>query len=106
MGKRRRDRSKVSKETIGRLRERFQGLCEACGKTKVTQAHHIQYRSRGGDSSLDNIANLCQNCHCAVHAGKPGLERFRRHSWEEADPRIATWEEPVIFGRWKKNGQD
>ena len=101
MGKRRRDRSKVSKETLDLLRERSRSFCEACGGAKATQAHHIQYRSRGGDSSLDNIANLCQNCHRATHDGKPGFERFRRHSWEEANPKAAVWEETVIFGRWK-----
>ena len=42
--------------------------CQLCGSQRNLEAHHIRYRSRGGDDSETNLITLCRDCHVAVHA--------------------------------------
>ena len=103
MGKARRQRGVILVETLYALRERSRGQCEACGKERAMHAHHVQYRSRGGDSSLKNLAHLCAGCHNRVHNGDPKFAKFRRNSWEKAPTQQSTpaWQNAIIFGRVK-----
>ena len=100
MGKKRKERGTISASVRAALSERSGGLCESCGR-RANHAHHIQYRSRGGTSALENLANLCLSCHSGVHNGDPLLARFRRHSWE-AKPLTKVWKETLVFGRVPK----
>lgn len=40
-----------------------------CGRTRFLHAHHVTYRSRGGETSLDNLVLLCGEHHRALHDG-------------------------------------
>jgi hypothetical protein len=61
--------------TAGVLRDlklRSRGVCEGCGVSQATQAHHRQYRSRGGSDLLSNALHLCGSgnhtgCHGIAH---------------------------------------
>lgn len=57
------------------LKKRSRGICEGCGGAKATQAHHRQYRSRGGPDTLSNALHLCGSgnhtgCHGIAHTAK------------------------------------
>jgi 5-methylcytosine-specific restriction enzyme A len=58
----------------GELRERYADRCQLCGWSATVQysqptceSHHMQWISRGGADSLDNIVLLCPNHHRVVH---------------------------------------
>lgn len=62
--------------------KRDKGKCRICGKpanlggTGVLEQghrHHVQYRSKGGMDTTDNLVLLCPKCHAAIHAGKVRL---------------------------------
>ena len=46
--------------------ERDKGLCVLCG-AMATEVHHIEFRSHGGLSNLNNLACLCRDCHTKAH---------------------------------------
>lgn len=46
-----------------------QGKCMNCHQTEFLGAHHIIFRSEGGDDNMDNLITLCQNCHRFAHDG-------------------------------------
>jgi HNH endonuclease len=42
--------------------------CEVCEERAGTDAHHVTFRSRGGDDTPDNLVwLLCRFCHDDVH---------------------------------------
>jgi 5-methylcytosine-specific restriction endonuclease McrA len=47
--------------------------CRSCGYRNHLAAHHIQFRSQGGDDVSGNLITLCSTfgspCHEAVHRG-------------------------------------
>jgi len=47
------------------------GSCAVCGRGRQAdlQAHHVLYRSRGGDDVVANLVALCLEDHAAVHDG-------------------------------------
>jgi hypothetical protein len=60
--------------TLAALKKRSRGICEACGLAEATEAHHRQYRSRGGPDTLSNALHLCgwgnhTGCHGKAHTG-------------------------------------
>jgi hypothetical protein len=64
-------------KVIRALKNRSRGLCEGCGLAPATEAHHRQYRSRGGTETLDNALHLCgwgnhTGCHGIAHSGRQG----------------------------------
>jgi hypothetical protein len=59
-----------------RLRDdgcRFPG----CTRTRFVDAHHIEHWSTGGETSLDNLVQLCREHHRLVHEGGFSCERAR-----------------------------
>ena len=54
--------------------------CKLCGSTYWLEAHHIIYKSRGGERTnpLNGIM-LCKTCHMDVHAGKIKFSQFDLH---------------------------
>ena len=50
--------------------------CRNCGSSDNVSAHHIIFRSQGGDDSLTNLITLCFNCHRKVHDGEFIGEKF------------------------------
>ena len=57
-----------------RLRDdgcRFPG----CTRKQFVDAHHVEHWSEGGETSLDNLVQLCRQHHRLVHEGGFGCER-------------------------------
>jgi len=55
--------------------ERQNGKCAKCGQWvehyEGLQTHHKKYRGNGGDNSLDNLQDLCTECHEKHHIEFP-----------------------------------
>jgi hypothetical protein len=69
--------SGFSPAVLRALKIRSGGICEGCGEHAATEAHHIQYRSRGGSETLENALHLCgwgnhTGCHGVAHSGRAG----------------------------------
>jgi hypothetical protein len=69
--------SGFSPATIRALKKRSKGLCEGCGLSEATEAHHCQFRSRLGPDTLGNALHLCGSgnhtgCHGIAHSGYRG----------------------------------
>lgn len=67
------------------LKARDGGCCfPGCNVTHRVEGHHVKHWSRGGETSLSNVALLCSHHHHLVHEGGFGMEthegdlRFRR----------------------------
>ncbi|UOE94400.1 HNH endonuclease [Alkalihalobacillus sp. LMS39] len=53
-----------------------QGICQLCDKeapfkdkygVPFLEVHHINYLSKGGSDTIDNVVALCPNCHRKIH---------------------------------------
>ena len=49
--------------------ERMGDPCDWCEQRPGTDAHHVVFRSQGGDDHADNLAWLCRTCHDREHFG-------------------------------------
>lgn len=58
---------KEYKDLIVSIFKRDSWKCRFCKVKTNLHAHHIKYRSQGGDDSIDNLITLCENCHKAIH---------------------------------------
>lgn len=67
-----RRQAKADRAVYAAVTARDLGCCRACGvlETPMRPAHrhHIRYRSRGGETSTENVCLLCAACHSAIHA--------------------------------------
>lgn len=45
--------------------------CQNCGTSENLQVHHVQWRSRLGNDSLENLITLCASCHETLHRNLP-----------------------------------
>ncbi|MDT7831786.1 HNH endonuclease [Flavobacteriaceae bacterium S356] len=70
---------------------RAKGYCQLCDKqapfnrkgkngAPFLEVHHIQYLSKGGTDTIDNVAALCPNCHRKMHAleDKKDVRKLKR----------------------------
>jgi len=46
-----------------------------CDRDRFVDAHHIEHWARGGETSLDNLVQLCRHHHRLVHEGGFSVER-------------------------------
>jgi len=58
-----------------------------CTHTQFIDGHHIQHRADGGETSLDNLVQLCRRHHRLVHEGGFGCERSSNGTLVFKDPR-------------------
>ena len=65
-----------SPEIASYAKRRAAGVCQLCQKTApfkdkygepYLEAHHVNWLSRGGEDSIDNVVALCPNCHRKMH---------------------------------------
>lgn len=42
--------------------------CRVCHSRRDVEAHHIRFRSRGGEHTTANVACVCAICHADIHA--------------------------------------
>lgn len=68
-------RSKGNCEAVGPRFLPLDGSMDATAKALIegctghgVHVHHRKYRSRGGTNSLENLINICLNCHDWIHA--------------------------------------
>lgn len=50
--------------------------CEVCERRAGAHAHHITFRSQGGDDASYNLLWCCPACHDDIHAGRVDRYRF------------------------------
>jgi 5-methylcytosine-specific restriction endonuclease McrA len=62
--------------------------CRSCGTPEKVDVHHIRFRSRGGEGSMENCASLCRVCHAEIHAYRLYAEGETRHSEPNANKRL------------------
>lgn len=48
-------------------------VCERCGRSAATVAHHVVRKRDGGSDDPINLKALCQLCHAQVHAAAKEL---------------------------------
>lgn len=58
------------------VRLRAEGICELCESkapfcdkygNPFLETHHVEYLSKGGKDSIENVVALCPNCHRRIH---------------------------------------
>lgn len=60
------------------LRSRDGGCCfPGCARERFVDAHHIRHWACGGETSLDNLVQLCRHHHRLVHEGGFSVARER-----------------------------
>jgi len=42
--------------------------CVTCNQISNLEVHHKQYKSNGGDDSIDNLITVCNLCHYKLHS--------------------------------------
>ena len=47
--------------------ERDAWRCQMCGRMQRLQVHHLEFRSRCGSDSEENLITLCAECHAQMH---------------------------------------
>jgi hypothetical protein len=93
------------------LRDR-DGGCRfpGCGRDRWVDAHHIQHWAQGGQTSLDNLVQLCRHHHRLVHEGGFSVERQgERLEFREPGGRLIPDHPPRAAGRPRQlsvSGQD
>lgn len=50
-----------------RVLQRDNYKCRHCKCRKTLQAHHIIFRSHGGDDADWNLITICSHCHSGIH---------------------------------------
>lgn len=68
-------RNKCDQKAKEKAMEREEGICEVCGDTYGTTAHHYFYRSSCGHLRfyLPNLVILCRKCHFLLHFKDPKI---------------------------------
>jgi len=62
------------------IKARDAGRCKICGSRLGLMAHHIIFRSQGGDTAAQNLVLLCFRCHSMVHEGLLRVEGQAPHA--------------------------
>lgn len=69
------------------LRERDRGCrFPGCTHDRFVDAHHIAHWADGGETSIDNLVNLCRRHHRLIHEGGFSVGRDREGELEFHDP--------------------
>ena len=111
----RQDKLKAKREASAQMRAlraavwgRDGGKCRACSTLvqlrsddpfKLMHAHHIRFRSAGGEDTLDNLVSVCGNCHDLIHRhlivilGNPN-ETVTFTEFEKSGEAKREWESP------------
>jgi hypothetical protein len=66
-----------NRQLVQELQEKYSGRCQVTGHDSpllygvpTAEAHHIVYRSRGGEDILENMVLLSPNLHRAIHSAE------------------------------------
>jgi HNH endonuclease len=85
------------------VRLRAGGCCEYCRSQDAFSpqsfsAEHVAPRSRGGDTSLENLAWSCQGCNAHKYAKTDGWDAATGRKAALFHPRIHRWREHFVWG--------
>ncbi len=61
-----------------------------CCNTRYLDAHHIQHWADGGETSLDNLMNMCRHHHRQLHQGVFNIHVEKASAYEEAHMMFST----------------
>lgn len=76
------------------LRSRDRGCrFPGCTNTRYADGHHIEHWADGGETSLDNLIELCRHHHHLVHEGGFGCEKLANGEIRFSDPQQRTLEQ-------------
>ena len=109
--KRKADEAKAIKECYAAVDQRDGRQCRVCqarvggvGLLDATHHHHLQYRSKGGEHSTDNVITLCVRCHTALHAGEIALSGDANARAAESGRLCGVKLERAVDGAWRVEG--
>lgn len=75
-----------NRQLVEQLHTLYHGRCQLCGfdpptlySVEASEAHHIVYRSRGGDDAFENLVLLCPNHHTVIHKSDATFDYGRLH---------------------------
>jgi 5-methylcytosine-specific restriction protein A len=93
-----------NRQLASELNRIYSGRCQVTGHDSpvvygvpTAEAHHIDYRSRGGEDSLENLVLVCPNVHRAIHAGDAKFD-YGKLSFLFGNGRV----EPLVINRHLK----
>jgi len=73
---------KTKQKIVGEVLARDQFTCQKCGTgSNLDIPHHIVYKSRYGNDSVDNQITLCRSCHAYVHKWNEKITRNEYNDW-------------------------
>jgi len=61
-----------------------------CCNTRYLDAHHIQHWADGGETSLENLVNMCRHHHRQLHQGLFNIHVEKANAYEEAHMMFST----------------
>lgn len=68
---------KVKRVIDKKLIEDKKHNCEYCGKRNCwTNKHHVKSRGASGNDTIENLIELCGDCHVKAHSGKIGKKEL------------------------------
>lgn len=73
------------------IKEALPNTCNCCGKECKLEYHHIVAYREGGMMNLDNIVQLCHDCHMDLH------RQIRKKEKKEAEERYKWFVEHVLM---------
>ena len=87
-----------------------------CTNTRFVDGHHIKHWAEGGDTSLENLVQLCRHHHRLVHEGGFGCRRLPGGAFEfiapdervldESPPRIGMFHEQDPYAWFEREMRD
>ncbi len=93
-----------NRQLSSELNRIYSGRCQVTGHDSpviygvpTAEAHHIVYRSRGGEDSLENLVLVCPNVHRAIHAADARFD-YSKLSFLFGNGRV----EPLVINRHLK----
>jgi 5-methylcytosine-specific restriction endonuclease McrA len=69
--RKRKTRTKTNEELKTSVIKRDGYRCAECGCMINLEVHHIEYKSKGGKDTLENLITLCIYCHYEQHKNEP-----------------------------------
>ena len=81
-------RSPLSSDIEAKLMLESRRTCNLCWQKKASHIHHIEFVSKGGSNSEDNLILLCHACHSEAHTThymeknlRPETLRLYKETW-------------------------
>jgi 5-methylcytosine-specific restriction endonuclease McrA len=80
-----------------RVHKRDAGRCRVCGKAGY-EAHHVEFRSRGGKDEMANLVLVCRQCHQDIHGH---VVKLAGNAQTKRGLRIGRWDDDANDHVWE-----